>query len=128
MFCFQCEQTFQGKGCTAIGVCGKTPEVATLQDLLIYTLRGLSQVQVEAAKVGVRDEAVSVFTCEALFATVTDVNFDPESIIQYVRKAVKFRDQLSAKVRSAGGSIPAASGPANFVLEKTKESMVAQGK
>jgi len=128
MFCFQCEQTFQGKGCTTVGVCGKSPEVATLQDLLVYTLRGLSQVQLEAAKVGLRDEAVSVFTCEALFATLTNVNFDPERITRYVRKAAELRDQLTAKLRSAGGSVPTGSGPVNFVLEKTKEGLLAQGK
>src|SRR3990170_8173071 len=105
MFCYQCEQTFQGKGCTAGGVCGKSPEVATLQDLLIYTLRGLSQLQIEAAKLGVKDEAASVFTCEALFATLTNVNFDPDRIIEYIRKAAELRDQLRGKVSSLGGRL-----------------------
>jgi len=75
-----------GKGCTILGVCGKTPEVATLQDLLVYMLKGLSQLTIEAAKVGVKDEKISVFTCEALFATLTNVNFNPDSIIEYIRK------------------------------------------
>ena len=55
MFCFQCEQTAKGQGCTKIGVCGKTPDVAALQDLLIHTVKGLSQVAVAARKVGVED-------------------------------------------------------------------------
>ena len=55
MFCFQCEQTSKGEGCTKIGVCGKKPEVAALQDLLIYAIKGLSQYAVEGRKVGVID-------------------------------------------------------------------------
>src|SRR4030067_1667943 len=128
MFCFQCEQTFQGKGCTAGGVCGKSPEVAALQDLLISTLRGLSQLQIEAAKLGVKDEAASVFTCEALFATLTNVNFDPDRIIEYIRKAAELREQLRKKIQAAGGPVEATSGPATLALEKTKEGLVAQGK
>src|SRR4030067_3138103 len=127
MFCYQCEQTFQGKGCTIAGVCGKSPEVASLQDLLIYTLRGLSQAKIEADKIGDKDEAVSVFTCEALFATLTNVNFDPDRIIDYIRKAADMRDQLSRKVKTAGGRVEQI-GPVNMILEKTKEGLVAQGK
>jgi hydroxylamine reductase len=94
MFCYQCEQTAKGQGCTIVGVCGKTPDVATLQDLLVYMLRGLSQLVIEAGKVGVkraRYEKISVFTCEALFATLTNVNFDPDRIIEYIKKAAELR-------------------------------------
>ena len=56
MFCYQCEQTAEGKGCTTFGVCGKNPEVSALQDLLVYMLRGLSQLAVEGQKIGVKDE------------------------------------------------------------------------
>jgi hydroxylamine reductase len=128
MFCYQCEQTAKGQGCTVIGVCGKTPEVATLQDLLVYTLRGLSQLAIEAGKVGVKDEKIGVFTCEALFATLTNVNFDPDRIIEYIKKAVEYRDSLRKKIQAAGGHIDATSGPANLVLEKTKDRLIAQGK
>src|SRR5512139_221459 len=119
MFCYQCEQTFQGKGCTVMGVCGKNPEVATLQDLLVYVLRGVSQLQTEAAKVGINDENVSVFTSEALFATLTNVNFDPEGIMKYLSRAVELRDRLRAKIVSKGGHVPSPGGPATLVLEKT---------
>ncbi len=128
MFCYQCEQTAKGQGCTVIGVCGKTPDVATLQDLLVYTLRGLSQLAIEAGKVGVKDEKISVFICEALFATLTNVNFDSDRIIEYLKKAVEYRDSLRKKVQAAGGHIDATSGPANLVLEKTKDGLIAQGK
>jgi hydroxylamine reductase len=58
MFCNQCEQTAKGTGCTKVGVCGKQPDVAALQDLLIYALQGLSQVTVQARAKGVSDPAV----------------------------------------------------------------------
>src|SRR5512139_1569820 len=119
MFCFQCEQTFQGKGCSLMGVCGKNPEVATLQDLLVYVLRGLSQVQMEAAKSDINDERVGVFTSEALFATLTNVNFDPEGIIKYLSRAVQLRDGLSAKIKSAERQSALTGGSATLVPEKT---------
>jgi hydroxylamine reductase len=128
MFCYQCEQTAKGQGCTIVGVCGKTPDVAALQDLLIYTLRGLSQLTLEARKIGVETEEVSVFTCEALFATLTNVNFDPDSIIEYVKKAADLRQQLRKKIQSAGGHADINSEAVKLVLEKTKEGLIAQGK
>jgi hydroxylamine reductase len=128
MFCYQCEQTAKGQGCTIIGVCGKTPDVSTLQDLLVYMLRGLSQVTLEARKVGVETEEVNVFTCEALFATLTNVNFDSGNIVTYISKTVELREQLRKKTESAGGHIGASSGPANLALEKTTEGLIAQGK
>jgi hydroxylamine reductase len=128
MFCYQCEQTAKGQGCTTVGVCGKTPEVAALQDLLVYTLRGLSQLTIEAGKVGIKDERISVFTCEALFATLTNVNFDPDAIIEYVKKAAELRESLRRRIQSAEGRIAVSGGPVSLALEKTKEGLIAQGK
>jgi len=128
MFCYQCEQTSKGQGCTIVGVCGKTPEVAALHDLLVYMLRGLSQLTIEAGKVGIKDERISVFTCEALFATLTNVNFDPDGIIEYVKKAAELRESLRRRIQSAGGRIAVSGGPVNLALEKTKEGLIAQGK
>jgi len=68
MFCYQCEQVAKGEGCTKVGVCGKDPDVAALQDLLIHSLKGLSLVAVEGRKVGVLDREVNVFTAEAVFS------------------------------------------------------------
>ncbi len=128
MFCYQCEQTAKGQGCTIIGVCGKTPDVSTLQDLLIYMLRGLSQLTIKALKVGIKDEKISVFTCEALFSTLTNVNFDPDRIIENISKAAKLREQLMKSIQSVGGQIDVSSGPVILALEKTKEGLIAQGK
>ena len=67
MFCYQCEQTAKGQGCTIQGVCGKPPEVAALQDLLTYSLKGLAQVAARAGQQGPVDRAAGRFTCQALF-------------------------------------------------------------
>ena len=82
MFCYQCEQTAKGQGCTVAGVCGKTADVANLQDLLVYKLRELSRLVIQG---GLKDEKIGVFTAEALFVTLTNVNFDPEAIVALVR-------------------------------------------
>ncbi len=127
MFCWQCEQTAGGKGCSTFGVCGKSPEVAKMQDLLIYALRGLSEVVLEARKVGVKDPATDVFISEALFATLTNVNFDPDSIAHYLTWTVEARETLKKKVNAARGKTEWA-GAANLALEKSIEGMQKQGK
>ena len=128
MFCYQCEQTAKGKGCTAIGVCGKTPEVATLQDLLIYLLRGVSQLSIEAKKIGFVNEKTDVFVCEALFATLTNTNFDPESIIEYIKKSSLIKDQLTNKLKKSDQKIDPKNQSIIFELEQTKEGLIKQGK
>ena len=127
MFCYQCEQTTEGKGCTTFGVCGKNPEVGALQDLLIYMLRGLSQLALEGQKVGVKDEQLNLFICESAFTTLTNVNFDPDTLIEYINKSARLRDILCEKVRSAGGYV-GFHGPVDMLLEKTKEGLINQGK
>jgi hydroxylamine reductase len=84
MFCYQCEQTAKGEGCDKIGVCGKQPDVAALQDLLVHTAIELSYYAVEGRKVGVIDHATDVFTIEALFSTLTNVNFDPQRFVTLI--------------------------------------------
>ncbi len=127
MFCFQCEQTSKGEGCTKIGVCGKKPEVAALQDLLIYAIKGLSQYAVEGRKVGVIDLEVDRFTSKALFSTLTNVDFDPARFVELINETVKHREALKEKVRSAGGKTGFTEGPAVFKPESSLEAMVNQG-
>lgn len=119
MFCYQCEQTAKGQGCTVMGVCGKTPEVANLQDLLVYKLRELSQLAVLANNAGMRNEQIDVFTAEALFATLTNVNFDPQAIVAYLRKTEQYQLQIQAKLYNKNPYLK---------LAETTEGMVAQGK
>jgi hydroxylamine reductase len=125
MFCYQCEQTAKGTGCTVLGVCGKQPEVAALQDLLLYTLMGLSQVAVEGRKINVIDDDVNAFTVKAAFSTLTNVDFDPNRFIDLISQAAKKRDKLKEKIRAAGGKIQV-SGAGVFVPKTTLEELVKQ--
>jgi len=127
MFCYQCEQTAKGQGCTKMGVCGKQPDVAALQDLLIYALKGLSLFAVEGRKVSLTDRDVNVFTCEAAFSTLTNVDFDPERFVLLINRCVELREQLKDKVRAAGGKVDFPEGPASFKPETTLEGLVKQG-
>ncbi len=127
MFCFQCEQTSKGEGCTKIGVCGKQPEVAALQDLLIYAVKGLSLFAVEGRKVGITDRAVDQFTCKAVFSTLTNVDFDPDRFVELIKETVTYRDALKEKVKAAGGKTGFTEGPAVFQPEASREAMAAQG-
>ena len=126
MFCYQCEQTAGGKGCTKIGVCGKQPDVAALQDLLVYALKGLSQVALEGRKKGINEPSVNAFVCKALFSTLTNVNFDAGRIADLVKRSVTLRDDLKGKVRAAGGKDPLTA-PAALMPEGSIEALVAQG-
>ena len=127
MFCYQCEQTAKGEGCTKVGVCGKPHEVATLQDLLVYALEGLSLYAVEGRKVSVSDPAVNRFTVQALFSTLTNVNFDPERFVPLLNRTVELREALKAKVKAAGGQVDFAEAAASFKPESTLAGLVAQG-
>ena len=125
MFCYQCEQTAKGAACTVQGVCGKNPEVAALQDLLIYGLMGLSQVALEGRRKGIVDRSVDVFTVKACFSTLTNVDFDPARFVGIIEKSVRLRDQLKEKVKAAGGSVDFGEA-ASFTPAADEAGMVAQ--
>ena len=127
MFCFQCEQTAKGEGCSKIGVCGKQPDVAALQDLLTYAVKGLSSVAVEARRVGIVDPNVDRFTCKAIFSTLTNVDFDPSRFVEWINETVAKREMLKEKVQAAGGSTDFTGGPATFLPAADQQEMVAQG-
>jgi hydroxylamine reductase len=100
MFCNQCEQTQSGTGCTEIGVCGKDPDIQSLQEILLYGVKGMAAYANHARRLGKTDESVSEFIEEALFATVTNVNFDMASLLELVlecgRKNVRVMELLDA--------------------------------
>ncbi|HAU4909356.1 TPA: hydroxylamine reductase [Aeromonas hydrophila] len=102
MFCVQCEQTIRtpaGNGCAyAQGMCGKTAETSDLQDVLIYTLQGLSAWVLAAREHGIVDSEIDAFVPKAFFATLTNVNFDSARIVAYVNQALTYRQQLAAKL------------------------------
>jgi hydroxylamine reductase len=127
MFCYQCEQTAKGEGCTKVGVCGKPHDVAALQDLLVYALKGLALYAVEGRKVGVVDGEANVFTVQALFSTLTNVNFDPARFVTLLNLTVALREALKGKVKAAGGKVDLGEEVADFKPETTLEGLVAQG-
>ncbi|VAX35383.1 Hydroxylamine reductase [hydrothermal vent metagenome] len=94
MFCQQCEQTFRMEGCDSIGVCGKTPEVATLQDVLIHSLKAASIYGWKLRELGDKDKSVDYFVLESVFATLTNVNFDADDLEKRIYSANRIKTQL----------------------------------
>ncbi|NOQ23491.1 MAG: hydroxylamine reductase [Candidatus Aegiribacteria sp.] len=94
MFCYQCEQTAKGTGCDRFGVCGKDPKTAVMQDLLVYVAKGVSNWAARAGKLGVVNREADIFVIEALFTTVTNVNFDSDTLISLIRTGVEVRDNI----------------------------------
>ncbi|MGC8660256.1 MAG: hydroxylamine reductase [Desulfomonilaceae bacterium] len=127
MFCYQCEQTAGGTACTRAGVCGKSPETAALQDLLVHAVKGLALFAVEGRKVGIVDNEAGVFTNEALFATLTNVDFDEDRFPPLINKAVEYRDRLKERVKAAGGKVDFNEDAATFKPAQDKAGMIAQG-
>lgn len=100
MFCYQCQETAQGKGCSIIGVCGKTPKTAKLQDLLIYTTKGVALYSSLLRKKGHISNEINRFIINSLFITITNANFDDEAIINEIKKGVVIRENLETSLSS----------------------------
>ncbi len=94
MFCFQCQETAKGTGCTIAGVCGKKEDTAGLQDLLVYNLKGLAVVAEAARQQGQSNLETGLFICQALFATITNANFDNDRMIELIKATISRRDGL----------------------------------
>jgi len=121
MFCFQCEQTDKGTGCTTVGMCGKTPNVSREQDLLMHALKGISQYTSRAAKMGASDAEIDRFSLDAAFSTLTNVNFDDQRFVEYlteadkmIRKAEKLYEDAC---RKSGKPVEKLQGPAEWRLK-----------
>jgi len=125
MFCFQCEQAIKGTGCTAIGVCGKPPDVAALQDLLVYTLKGIAFWADKACAKGVKDQEIDRFMIDGLFTTVTNVDFDAEAVSKFIVEGVRLRDKAKQLCGAYGGPVPAAA--QDWVLPASIEEQVKLG-
>ena len=125
MFCYQCEQTVGGKGCTKMGVCGKTPEIAALQDLLIYQIKGISCYAKELVEKGENvDKDIVSFIENSLFTTLTNVNFDADVHVEMLRESQKIKENLRSKV----GSIKNNTDHATYNLSDTKAEMLKDAK
>lgn len=105
MFCYQCQETAGGKACTIKGVCGKTSDLANLQDLLMYVLKGVSVANVKARELGVNKAETDKFVFNGLFMTITNANWDKARFFNEVRAGLKLRDEIVAAVKAAGGVI-----------------------
>ncbi|GAV31989.1 prismane protein [Coriobacteriaceae bacterium EMTCatB1] len=127
MFCNQCEQTSGGVGCTRVGVCGKSPEAAALQDLLIHQLKGIASIAMAGYEAGVSDRDAQVFTAEALFSTVTNVDFDPEHLAEVIRTGDAVKRSLRAAVEAAGGAIDESKPGVTFTPADTLAGLIEQG-
>lgn len=102
MFCYQCQEAAQGVGCTVKGVCGKTPEVAGLQDLLVYQLKGLSVLSVALRQNSIEFPAFNRFVVDGLFMTITNANFDDYRFETFIRKGFEWRNELRTSMAQAG--------------------------
>lgn len=131
MFCYQCEQTAKGTGCTVAGVCGKDATTATLQDLLVYATKGISMYAHRARQLGAADRDVDVFVIQALFATVTNVDFDPQRLVKHLNEAAAIRDKARKLYEdacaNAGKTPEILGGPAAWVPAGDLDGLVAQG-
>ncbi len=128
MFCYQCEQTAKGTGCTVAGACGKDAQSAALQDLLLYATEGIAQYAHLARGLGASDRGVDVFVVEALFTTVTNVNLDAEKLADMIRAAGGVLDTAKKLYEDAAGDgAVEVAGHAGFVPAGTTEELIAQG-
>lgn len=131
MFCYQCEQTSKGESCQTLGVCGKDETTAVLQDLLIHAVKGISMYACRAKQQGAADAEVDAFTIAAIFATLTNVNFDPERLAALIHQAVEIRQQARAlyeRASAANGTAPEAlQGAAAWQPASTMDGLLAQG-
>ena len=131
MFCYQCEQTAKGSGCTVAGVCGKDPKTAALQDLLIHAVKGLSMYAHRARELDARDREIDIFTIEALFSTITNVNFSPERLQDLLVKAAEMRDRAKKlyedACKKANREPETLTGPAAWTPAGDLDGLISQG-
>lgn len=123
MFCFQCQEAAGCKGCTIKGVCGKTEDLAKVQDLLIYIVKGLSAVGVKAREAGIINKAVDKFVTESLFATITNANWDNSVFITRAKQGLQLREALKAEAKAAGADFSNLNAAANWIPANDAEML-----
>ncbi|MEH7086738.1 hydroxylamine reductase [Neobacillus drentensis] len=102
MFCFQCQETSKGTGCTVVGVCGKKDDLANMQDLLIYTIKGIAIVNTMAREIGINQKKTDEFIINGLFMTITNANWDKNEFFHTVREGLTLREEIKAAIQNAG--------------------------
>jgi hydroxylamine reductase len=121
MFCYQCQEAAGGKGCTKVGMCGKTSEVANLQDLMIYGLKGLSEVGLKADEIGYKMEGLDRLIIEGLFMTITNANFDKDRFFEGIKHVLKMRDELKSVLTEKGVDLGELKDAATFTVNSNDE-------
>ena len=121
MFCFQCQEAMNNKGCTRVGMCGKTADLAALQDLMIYTVKGISQLGLKADEIGYEKEGVDRFLIEALFMTITNANFDKDRFFEKIKEGLKLRDELKEELKAKDVELGELDDAATFVVTSDDE-------
>ena len=106
MFCFQCQETAKGTGCTRRGVCGKEADLANIQDLLIYTCKGISVYSSKVRQLGIENTKANKFIIDSLFMTITNANFEKTDFINKIREGLALREEVKAQFHNAGGKLP----------------------
>ncbi|WP_083609755.1 hydroxylamine reductase [Paenibacillus sp. P3E] len=124
MFCFQCQEAAKGSGCTIQGVCGKTSEVANLQDLLLYTLKGIAIFAQRGRELGITDPATEKFMTGSMFATITNANFTPEHFTESIREGVRLRGQWRDRLKLAGAEVALTGHDAALWVAGTDEELM----
>ena len=104
MFCYQCQETAKGTGCTVRGVCGKTSDVANLQDLLLFILKGIAHYRVQLRALDAVDHSADRFILDGLFMTITNANFDKQRFVEKIKESIKLREQLKQTFLDKGGN------------------------
>ncbi|OLS01518.1 hydroxylamine reductase [Tissierella creatinophila] len=121
MFCYQCQEAAGGKGCTKVGVCGKTADVSNLQDLMIYALKGISVLGLKADEIELETQGMDRFIIEGLFMTITNANFDKERFFEKIKDALKLRDSLKEDLIAKGVELGELKDPATFTINSNDE-------
>ncbi|MDD3908917.1 MAG: hydroxylamine reductase [Proteiniphilum sp.] len=123
MFCFQCQETSKNKGCTVKGVCGKTADVANLQDLLMFLCKGISHYTVRLRELGIEIPEINKFITDSLFMTITNANFDKSRFVKRILMAYEMRNAAKERLISAGGNIEGITYDGAFWTGESEEEM-----
>ncbi|WP_026895696.1 hydroxylamine reductase [Clostridiisalibacter paucivorans] len=121
MFCYQCQETAKGTGCTIRGVCGKTDKVANLQDLMIYTLKGIAILQEKGLEKGIRFSKANHFMLNGLFMTITNANFDDAAFVEKIKEAIILREEVKKKLIDQGVNLGELCDAATFEVKSDSE-------
>jgi hydroxylamine reductase len=121
MFCYQCQETANGTGCTIAGICGKKDDLANMQDLLVYVVKGLGILHTEARELGLKHSKVDEFIVNSLFMTITNANWDKNDFYNKVRDGLNIREEIKFSIEKAGSQLANTSDFVTWYGETTLE-------